>query len=145
VEPRANGPTTIVFTLNGDIADGTIDSNEFTIVNATFGSASISGDQLTLNLTDVVDQSVVGVTLNGINDTNGNPVTGDTDAEIRALVGDAKQDRSVGLPDAQGVKMHLGVALDQTSENFLFDLDLNGTIARRDIRVIRANKAHTVP
>jgi len=41
--------------------------------------------------------------------------------------------------------MHLGQSLDQTSENFLFDLDLDGTIGRRDTRVIRANKAHTVP
>ena len=46
VEPRANGPTTIVFAFSRDIAatDGTISSNEFTIVNATYSSASISGN-----------------------------------------------------------------------------------------------------
>lgn len=147
MEPRANGPTTVVFDFSEDIvaADGTIDSNEFTIVNATFSSAVISGNTLALNLTGATDQSVVSVTLSGIQDTSGNILTGDRDVEIRALVADANQDRSVGSADAQGVKMHLGETLDQTSENFLFDLDLDGTIARRDTRVIRANKAHSVP
>ena len=45
VEPRANGPTTIVFAFNRDVAaaDGMISANEFTITNAAFSSASITG------------------------------------------------------------------------------------------------------
>jgi hypothetical protein len=117
VEPRANGPTTIVFAFNGNIAaaDGMISSNEFTIVNATYSSAAISGNQLTLNLSSVVDQSVVSVTLNGIDDTNGNPTTGDNDVEIRALVGDADQDHTVAKTDLQAVKAHARQPLDQMS------------------------------
>jgi hypothetical protein len=35
--------------------------------------------------------------------------------------------------------------LDQMSGNYLFDLDLDGTIGRGDGRVIKMNKLHTVP
>lgn len=147
VEPRANGPTTIVFTFNGDIvvADGTIDSNEFTITNATFSSAAISANELTLNLSGVVDQSVVSVTLNGITDTTGNALTGDNDVEIRALVGDTSQDRNVMIDDFRAIKAHARQFLDQMSGNYLFDLDLNGVIAKGDGRVVRMNKGHVLP
>jgi hypothetical protein len=147
VEPRANGPTTIVFIFSDNIAaaDGTIDSNEFTITNATFSSASIPANTLTLNLNGVIDQSVVSVTLNGIQNTSGNPLTGDNDIEICALVGAANQSQVVDKPDLQGVKDHAGEPLDQMSGNYLFDLDIDGTIGRGDGRVIKMNKLHTVP
>jgi uncharacterized delta-60 repeat protein len=147
VEPRLGGPTTIVFTFSDNItaADGMISSNEFTITNATFGSASISGDELTLNLSNVIDQSVVSVTLNGIDDTNHNPLTGDNDVAIRALVGDANQDQIVDGNDFTAVKAHAGQPLDQMSGNFLFDLNINGVIARPDGHVVRVNKDHSVP
>ena len=147
VEPRANGPTIVVFAFSRDIAaaDGMISSNEFTIVNATYSSAVISGNTLALNLTGVIDQTVVSVTLNGINDTGGNALTGDNDVEIRALVADASQDRTVKANDYRAVKAHKGETLDQMSGNFLFDLDLDGVIAKRDGKLVRMNKNHTVP
>ena len=122
-----------------------ISSNEFTITNATYSSASISGNMITLNLTNVIDQSVVSVTLNGIDDTNNNPLTGDKDVEIRALAGDASQNQTVDKPDLQGIKDHVGQPLDQMSGNYLFDLDLDGVIGKLDGRVVKINKGHTVP
>ena len=61
VEPRKNGPTKVIFTFSADVvaADGMISANEFAIVNATFAGASISGNEVTLDLTNVVDQAVV--------------------------------------------------------------------------------------
>ena len=41
--------------------------------------------------------------------------------------------------------MRVGQALDQMSGNYLFDLNLDGTISRADTLVIRANKGHSVP
>jgi hypothetical protein len=145
VEPRANGPTTIVFTFNSDIvaADGTISSNEFTIANASFSSASISGNELTLNLTGVVDQSVVSIALNGINSTGGTPLSGDNDVEIRALLADANQDRAVGRPDLMLLRQHKGQSVNST--NFVLDLDLDGLIGKGDNRLVVQNRSHTVP
>ena len=146
MEPRAGGPTTIVFTFSDNVAatDGTLDANEFTISNASFSSASISGNMLTLNLSSVVDQSVVSVTLHGIVDSNGDALSGDNDVEIRALVGDANQDQIVDGNDFTAVKAHAGQPLNQMSGNFLFDLNVNGLIARPDGHVVRVNRAHTV-
>ena len=145
VEPRAGGPTTLVFTFSDNVeaADGMISSNEFTITNATFSSASISGNMITLHLTSVTDQSVLGVTLNGISDTNNNALTGDNDVEVRALLGDSNQDQTVSKPDLQVVKSHAGQTLDQT--NYLSDLTLDGVIDGLDCRVVRMNKLHAVP
>ncbi|MBA3961301.1 MAG: hypothetical protein H0X40_05290 [Chthoniobacterales bacterium] len=145
VEPRAGGPTTLVFTFSEDVeaADGMISSNEFTITNATYSSASISGNMITLNLINVIDQSVVSVTLNGISDTSNNALTGDSDVEVRALFGDANQDQTVDKPDLQGINSHLGQTLDQT--NYLDDLNLDGAITRKDGRIVQMNKLHTVP
>lgn len=147
VEPRAGGPTQVVFTFSENViaADGMISANEFTIANASFNSASISGNQLTLNLSSVVDQSVVSVGLNGIGSTDGVPLSGDNDVEIRVLLGDTDQNQIVDKPDLQGVKLHAGEALDQVSGNYLFDLDLNGVIGRVDGRIVRLNKSHNVP
>ena len=76
---------------------------------------------------------------------NGSPFTGDNDVEIRALVGDANQDRIVDRNDYLAVKAHAREPLDQMSGNYLFDLNLSGCINRADGRVVRMNKLHTVP
>ena len=61
------------------------------------------------------------------------------------MLGDANQNQIVDVPDIQGVKDHTGQTLDQMSGNYLFDLNLDGTIGRGDGRVIKMNKLHTVP
>jgi hypothetical protein len=120
-----------------------ISSNEFTIANAIFSSASISGNELTLNLSGVVDQSVVTIALNGINSTGGTPLSGDNDVEIRALLADANQDRAVGRPDLMLLRTHKGQIVN--SSNFVLDLDLDGLIGKGDNRLVGMNRSHSVP
>ena len=145
VEPRAGGPTQVVFTFSDNIAaaDGTISANEFTITNATFSSASISGNELTLNLSGVVDQSVVSITLSGLNSTGGAPLSGDNYVEIRALLADANQDQAVDRADLMFLRPHQGESVDNS--NFVLDLDLDGFIGLGDRRLVGRNKLHTVP
>ncbi len=145
VEPRAGGPTTLVFTFSDNVvaADGMISANEFTVTNAAFSTAAISGNTLTLQLSGVVDQSVVSVALHGLNDSHGAPLTGDNDVEIRALAGDANQSRVVDRSDFQLLRTQKGHPLDQT--NFLLDLNLDGVIGKADAQAIRQNKLHSVP
>ncbi len=145
VEPRTGGPTEIVFSFNEGVMadDGMISANEFTISNATFGSASISGDTITLNLIGVVDQSVVNIALNGISSMDGVPLSGDNDVEIRALFGDADQSQIVDRPDLMLLKSHNREAVNDS--NFVLDLDLDGVISKWDARIVQMNKLHTVP
>ena len=145
VEPRNGGPTQLIFTFSGDIvaADGTIDANEFTITNATFSSASISGNQLTLNLSGVIDQSVVTIVLHGLEDTSGNALGGDNDVAIRALFADVNQDQVVDRSDFALVVQHQRESVD--NNNFLLDIDLDGLIRRVDGYLVKQNRHHTVP
>lgn len=62
------------------------------IANATSSSALISAND-TLNLGGITEQSVVSVTLSGIQDTGGTALTGVNDVEIRALAGESGSNR----------------------------------------------------
>ncbi len=83
--------------------------------------------------------------MNGITSLSGAPLSGDNDVEIRALVGDANQNRTVDKSDLLAIKSHFREPLDQMSGNYLFDLDLNGRIGEGDGPVVRRNKSHMVP
>ncbi|MBI5397273.1 MAG: hypothetical protein HZA91_18395, partial [Verrucomicrobia bacterium] len=145
VEPRRFGPDLIVLTFSETIAaaDGTLSGNEFTLTNATFSSATIVSSNLTLNLTNVVDQAKVTVVLNGLTDLAGNPLAGVNAVKIRVLYGDANQSGSVSVGDMQAVKNKLSQAL--SSANFLSDVNLSGTITVGDMQVVKNNLTHSVP
>jgi PKD repeat protein len=145
VEPRSGGPATLVFTFNKDVAaaDGTLSANEFTLTNATYASAAIVSSNLTLNLTNVVDQSRVTVVLNGISDLAGNLLAGTNAVRIRALYGDCNLNGTVSAPDVQYVKNRLLQTVN--SGNFQADLNCSGTISAPDLQAVKNNLLHTAP
>ena len=143
VEPRVSGPTQLVFTFNKAMAatDGTLDATEFTLTNATFVSASIVSSNLTLNLTNVVDQSKVTVVMNGLTDLAGNPLSGTNAVIVRSLYGDVNQSGSVNAVDLQQVKNNLLTTL--TPANFLCDVNCSGSINAVDLQQIKNNLLHS--
>ena len=145
VEPRLRGPTQVLFTFNKDMtaADGVLDTSEFTLTNATYVSATIVSSNLTLNLTNVVDQSKVTVVLNGMSDLAGNALVGTNAVCVRALFGDANQSGTINIADMQAIKFKLSPAL--TATNFLCDLNLSGAINIADMQVAKSLLSHTVP
>lgn len=144
VEPRQSGPNQIVFIFNKAMmaTDGLLSANEFTLTNAMFMSASIASSNLTLNLTNVVDQSKVTVVLNGLSDLAGNALVGTNAIKVRSLYGDANQNGTVTIGDMQAAKNNLGKTL--TATNFLCDLNLTGSITIGDMQVGKNNLSHTV-
>ena len=144
VEPRLNGPNTLVFNFTQNIAivSGTPGASNFTITNGTFAGATISGSTLTLNLSGVVDQSMVTVGLNGITGAAGGALTGVSTVSVRSLYGDVNQTGSVGVSDLQGVKNHLLQPLD--GSNYLFDVNQSGSISVSDMQVVKNNLLHGV-
>jgi hypothetical protein len=125
VEMRSGGPTTIIFTFSREVqaADGTLSADEFlAIANASFYDVDpgVTATKIKLELTSVVDQSVVSVILqksgiDGIVDSSGNPLRGDNDLEIRALVADANRSRSVSAADRNLVNSHIGEVTTQSN------------------------------
>ena len=144
VEPRRGGPTTILFTFSDNITtvDGTLGATNFTIANATFSSAAIASNALTLNLTAIPDTSLVLVSLNGITDLAGSALTGTDNVAVRALYGNAYRNGLITLSDLQSIKNCLGRSLSTT--NFLCDLDLSGSINLADMQVAKNNLAHGI-
>ncbi|MFZ2640182.1 MAG: dockerin type I domain-containing protein, partial [Verrucomicrobiia bacterium] len=145
VEPRKNGPTQLLFTFNKEMmaVDGTLDVSEFTLTNATYVSASILSSNLTLNLTNAVDQSKVTVVLNGLGDLTGNALLGTNAVRIRSLYGDVNQSGTVNIADMQVIKFKLASAVSAT--NFLYDINLSGVINIADMQVAKTMLSHTVP
>jgi len=145
VEPRRNGPTQVLFTFNKEMmpADGTLDATEFVLTNATFVSASIVSSNLTLNLTNVVDQSLVTVVMNGISDLAGNPLSGDRDVVFGALYRDVNGSRTVDVVDFQQTKWRLGQTANST--NYWFDINCSGKIDVVDLQRIKWGFGNTLP
>jgi hypothetical protein len=137
IEPRLGGPTTILFTFNNEVVAGA-----FTLTNATFVSATVASSNLTLNLTNVVDQSRVTVVLNGLADLVGNPLLGANAVVIRALYGDVNQSGSVSVSDLQYVKNRLLQPLD--ASGFLADVNLSGSVSVSDLQAVKNNLLHTI-
>jgi hypothetical protein len=145
VEPRKNGPTQVLFTFNKTMAamDGVLSANEFTLTNATFVSANMASSNLTLNLTNAVDQSKVTVVLKGLSDLAGNALAGTNEVRIGALYGDANQSGSVSIGDMGAMKAKLSPTVTVT--NFLCDANLTGSVTIGDMQVAKNNLAHSVP
>ncbi len=145
VEPRKGGPAQLLFTFNKEMmaADGTLDASEFTLTNATYVSASILSSNLTLNLTNAVDQSKGTVWLHGLSDLAGNALVGTNAVKIRSLYGDANQSGTVNIADMQVIKFKLASTVSAT--NFLYDLNLSGAINIADMQVAKSMLSHTVP
>ena len=144
IEPRSGGPTTLLFTFSDDIStvDGTLGSTNFAIANATYSSAAIATNTLTLNLANVTDGSQVLVFLHGITDLAGNGFTGTNYVAIRALHGDVNRNGQVTIGDMQTIKYSVGQPL--SAANFLCDINLNGSISLGDMQAVKYNLSHTI-
>jgi autotransporter-associated beta strand protein len=144
IEPRAGGPTTLVFNFSEPVfaVDGAVGANEFVIGNASFASASASGSTLTLELTGVVDTSTVSVALQGLRDAAGNAL-GATSVSVGVLCGDVTRDRTVDFNDlvvlAQNYNTVGGMTLEQG------DLNADGSVDFNDLVLIAQRYNTTLP
>ena len=128
IEPRLNGANRLIFTFSEPIKalDGTLSGNEFAITNATFGSATISGNTLTLNLTGVVNRRYMSVSLAGLADIAGNALVGTSTLTVGNLLGDVNRSGNVSVIDQQFVKSNTSQAV--TATNFLYDVNASGGV-----------------
>ena len=144
VEPRRGGASAVVFTFDEPVKalDGTLDANDFTITGGTFGSATTSGNTLTLNLTGLTDASRVTVVLSGVSDIAGNGIGGDRDVAARQLLGDVNGSGRVDIFDQQAVKN--GLLQPITIARYLLDLDESGSINIFDQQLVKNNLLHVL-
>jgi YVTN family beta-propeller protein len=138
-EPRFGPTHTLVFTFNKAVTAGTAVVTEGT---ATAGVPTFNGSTMIVPLTGVTDQQYVTVTLSNVVASDGG--TGGV-GSIRAgfLAGDVNQDRVVTLTDRALVNAQ--VAQFVSAANYLFDVNVSGTLSVSDVGRTNAELPKSLP
>lgn len=145
-EARTGGANTIVFNFSSPVtaADGTLSSNEFTLTNGTFTSATLSGVTLTLKLNNVLDTKRLTVVLNGLTDSVGNAIAGTNTLVVKDVTGDITGDGTVGFNDFLSLQNAFGAATTSSGYQLLADFDGNGVIDFNDFLVLQNDFGHAL-
>ena len=138
VECREGGVTTIILTFSEDVQaiDGLLDDTEINLSVGTLASAWIVGSQMTIELSDVPEQSCLAITLAGIADLDSTPLSGDRDVHVWVLMGDTNADGNTNLIDMAQVKSMNGQPVDTGTARF--DLNLDGNINLIDMALAKS-------
>ena len=151
IEMRTGGATNdheLIVTFNSDVSVtgnpqaavtsgvGTVGSNGV----SNGGIVTVSGNQVTIPLTNVANAQTIDVTLFGVDNGSGNS---DVTLSASYLLADTVPDGVVNQSDNRETRNHLGQTTDAT--NFQFDVSLNGSVDNRDLQTVRRNRGSTLP
>lgn len=139
VEPRAMGAAhTLVFQFDGPINSiGGVTAEDAQAATVGVASATRSGSDVIVSLTDVPDIRRVKVSLSGLNGTKSESVS------LGFLVGDVDSSRSVDHNDVSATRAQAGQTTN--SSNFRFDLNATGKIGAADIAATKARSGQALP
>src|SRR5437773_4181968 len=154
VECRSGGATndfTMVVTFTGNVTVTGSPQAQVTSGTGTIGSGgvsnggmvTVSGNVVTIPLTNVADQQTINVTLNGVNSASIDQPAVNVVIPMSRLLGDTNGNRAVNAGDVSQTKARLGQTV--TSANFRSDVNANGAINAGDVSVVKANTGHAVP
>jgi hypothetical protein len=103
-------------------------------------SFSVSGSQVTVNLTAVTNVQRITVTLHNVNDGTS---TGDVPVSMGVLVGDVNGNAAVNSSDVSLTKSQVGQAV--SGSNFREDVNVNGTISATDVALVKSEVGTALP
>ena len=103
-------------------------------------SSSVSGNQVTLNLTGVTNAQTITLTLSGVDDGT---TSGDVTVPMAVLVGDTTIDGSVNSSDISQTKSQSGQSV--SASNFRQDVTANGSINSSDISLVKSKSGTALP
>jgi hypothetical protein len=122
-------------TPQAQILDGTGTIGSGGVSNA--GSVSVSGNVVTLRLTNVADAQTLTLRLNSVNGA------GDVVIPMSVLLGDVNRSGIVNASDIGAVKAQSGVPV--TSANFRADAAVSGSINATDISLVKSRSGQSLP
>jgi Astacin (Peptidase family M12A)/Dockerin type I domain len=148
VECRTGGATRdyqIVVTFPSTVTVNGNPQAEVTLGTATIGSGgvgnggnvTVSGNTVTIPLTNVANVQTLNVRLNGVNSA------GNITIPMSLLIGDTSGNGTVNAADVSQTKARLGQVL--SSANFRSDVNANGTLNAADTAIIKANLGNGLP
>jgi plastocyanin len=108
------------------------------------GNVSVSGNTVTIPLTNIGNAQTINVRLNGVNNaaaTNA-PAT-DITIPMSILISDTNANGTVNAMDVAQTKARLGQAVDIA--NFRSDVNANGSINAADTAIVKQNSGTSLP
>ena len=110
--------------------------------SATVGTPTLSGNQITVPLTNVTNAQHLIVTLNGVRNAAGT-VFNNLVGRMDVLLGDTNADGFVNSADISQVKSKSGQPIDAT--NFREDLNVDGFLNSADISLVKSKSGTALP
>jgi hypothetical protein len=140
VECRSGGTThdyqmTINFMNPVTVGSASVSSG-----TGSVSSFSVSGSQVTVNLTGIFNVQTITVTLFNVND---GAQMGSVSVWMNVLVGDVNGNDSVNASDVSLTKSQVGQPVGMS--NFREDVNVNGTISGTDVAQVKANVGSALP
>ncbi len=136
IEPRLNGPTTIILTFAQAIDTSTVNSPLSLTLSSGSGSAAyVDSTHVAITVSGAIDGEVFVVNLSGVRSSLGG-TTGNYALNIGVLMGDIDGSGAVNVADVAYARLNSGVPV--SSANFLDDIDGSGAINVADISYVKA-------
>jgi hypothetical protein len=140
VECRSGGTTndyqmTINFATSVTVGGASVTSG-----TGSVSSFSVSGSQVTVNLTGVTNVQRITVTLMNVNDGTH---MGNVPVSMGVLVGDVNGNAAVSAADVALTKSQVGATV--SGSNFREDVNANGTISSTDVALVKSEVGTALP
>jgi len=118
----------------------TVGSAAVTSGTGSVSSFSVSGSQVTVNLTGVTNVQRITVTLINVNDGTH---MGNVPLSMGVLVGDVNGNAVVNSSDVSLTKSQVGMPVG--SGNFREDVNASGTISSTDVAIVKSDVGTSLP
>jgi hypothetical protein len=140
IECRSGGATNDYQTIFNFANSVTVGSASVTSGTGSVSSFSVSGSQVTANLTGVTNAQRLTVTLFNVNDGTH---MGNVPVSMGVLIGDVNGNSIVNASDVSLTKSQVGMAVD--SGNFREDVNANGLINSVDVAQVKSKVGTALP
>jgi hypothetical protein len=154
IEPRSGGATndfTVIATFGTNVTVTGSPQAQITLGAGVIGTGgvgnggnvTVSGNTVTIPLTDVDDQQTINITLNGVNSASADIPATNVVIPMSRLLGDTSNSGAVNAGDVAQTKSRIGQAV--TTANFRSDVTVSGSINAGDISLVKSNSGHALP
>jgi len=141
IECRSGGATNDYQMIINFANPVTVGSASVTSGTGSVSSFSVSGSQVTVNLTGVTNVQRITVTL--FNVVNDGTHMGNVPVSMGVLVGDVNGNAVVNASDVALTKSQVGMPVG--SSNFREDVNANGTISATDVALVKSKVGTALP
>jgi N-acetylneuraminic acid mutarotase len=140
IECRSGGATNDYQMIINFATSVTVGGASVTSGTGSVSSLSVSGSEVTVNLTGVTNVQRITVTLMNVNDGTH---MGDVPVSMGVLVGDVNGNALVNASDVALTKSQVGMPVG--SGNFREDVNASGTISSTDVAIVKSDVGTSLP